>query len=99
MGAPGARAQGRCHPERPPDGALARLAGEAYHRGMHIQLSDADHALMDRYFRSVLIRYKDGGNDLMEATEELAQAFSQVARGDRGFLDHMLGVVEAGDDA
>ena len=51
---------------------------------MNITLSDADHVLMDRYFRSVLIRFKDGDNDLMEATQELAQAFSQVARGDAG---------------
>jgi hypothetical protein len=66
---------------------------------MQTHLTDADHALMDRYFRSVLIRFKAGTCDLMESTEELAQAFTQMAREEPAFRDHMLGVVEAGDEA
>ncbi|MDB5458369.1 MAG: hypothetical protein JWO72_110 [Caulobacteraceae bacterium] len=66
---------------------------------MHIDLTHADTVLMDRYFESVLLRFRDGKYNLGEATQELAQAFIQMARGDPGFRDHLLGVVEAGDDA
>ena len=66
---------------------------------MSIPLSDADYALMNRYFESVLLRFKDGRYDLGVATEELAQTFAQAALGHTDFREQMLGVVEAGDDA
>ena len=65
---------------------------------MHSSLTDADKALMNRYFESVLIRFKDGRYDLATATEELAQTFAQAAQ-EQNFREQMLGVTEAGDDA
>ncbi len=66
---------------------------------MATQFSDDDRALLDRYFESVLIRFKDGRYTLIDATEELAQAFRRIAVGDPTCLDDVRGVVEAGDDA
>lgn len=62
-------------------------------------LIDADRELMNRYFESVLLRFKDGRYDLATATSELAQTFTQAAEGVPDFRDQMLGVTEAGDDA
>lgn len=62
-------------------------------------LTAADRTLMDRYFASVLIRFKDGRYSLEAATEELAQTFTQGVEGGPDFREQMLGVTEAGDDA
>jgi len=66
---------------------------------MPTNLTDADRVLLDRYLESVLLRFNDNRLNLASATEELAQTFLRVARGEAAVLDHMLGVVEAGDDA
>ncbi len=66
---------------------------------MRIDLTAADRVLMDRYFESVLLRFRDDKYNLLETTQELALAFTQMANGEPAFRDHMLGVVEAGDDA
>jgi hypothetical protein len=62
-------------------------------------LTDADQILMERYFESVLLRFKDGRYDLIVAVEELAQAFNELAKGAADLREHLLGVIEAGDDA
>ena len=62
-------------------------------------LSAADRALLDRYLESVLLRFKDEKYNLLETTQELAQAFLRAGRGDPTVLDDMRGLVEAGDDA
>lgn len=64
---------------------------------MHQNLTGPDRVLLDRYIESVLLRFSDGKYNLREATQELAQAFTQTSREE--MLTHMLGVVEAGDDA
>ncbi len=66
---------------------------------MHLDLNGPDRALLNRYIESVLLRFSDNKYNLLEATEELGRTFAQAARGDAGFLDHLRGVVEAGDDA
>ncbi len=64
---------------------------------MHQNLTGPDRILLDRYIESVLLRFSDGKYNLLEATQELAQTFTQASREE--MLSHMLGVVEAGDDA
>ena len=64
---------------------------------MHQNLTGPDRVLLDRYIESVLLRFSDGKYNLLEATQELAQTMTQASRED--MLSHMLGVVEAGDDA
>jgi hypothetical protein len=66
---------------------------------MQTQFTGDDRVLLDRFIESVLLRFSDGKYTLVDATEELAQAFTRVARGDSTTLDHMRGVIEAGDDA
>ncbi|WP_425997084.1 hypothetical protein [Caulobacter sp. DWR1-3-2b1] len=66
---------------------------------MRNNLIGDDRVLLDRYIESVLLRFSDNKYNLGEATEELARAFIQVAAGEPDWLDHMRGVVEAGDDA
>jgi hypothetical protein len=66
---------------------------------MPTNLTDGDRVLLDRYLESVLLRFGDNKINLGSATEELAQSFVRVAQGDETVLDHMRGVVEAGDDA
>lgn len=63
---------------------------------MH-NLTGSERVLLDRYIESVLLRFADGKHNLQETTQELAQAFTQPERS--AFLDHLRGVVEAGDDA
>ncbi|WP_421933359.1 hypothetical protein [Phenylobacterium sp.] len=64
---------------------------------MHQNLTGPDRVLLDRYIESVLLRFSDGKYNLLEATQELGQAFTQASREE--FLAHLRGVVEAGDDA
>lgn len=64
---------------------------------MRTSLTGDERILLDRYIESVLLRFSDGKYNLREATQELAQAFTQASREE--MLTHMLGVVEAGDDA
>jgi hypothetical protein len=86
---------------------MAQLSFRAALRGsrwkvwsaMHIDLTNDDHALMDRYFDCVLIRHSEGVYDLDTARGELAHAFTQVARRDPAFREHMHAVLEAGDEA
>jgi hypothetical protein len=66
---------------------------------MRTNLTDGDRVLLDRYIESVLLRFSDNKINLGSATEELARMFVRVAQGQDGVLDHMRGVVEAGDDA
>ncbi|MDI1365514.1 MAG: hypothetical protein PSX79_11720 [bacterium] len=66
---------------------------------MRTNLTGEDRVLLDRYIESVLLRFSDGKFNLGETTEELAQAFVRIAQGDADCLDHMRGLVEAGDDA
>jgi hypothetical protein len=66
---------------------------------MRTNLTSDDRALLDRYVESVLLRFSDGRYDLAETTQELSEAFARVARGEPDYLDHMRGMVEAGDDA
>jgi hypothetical protein len=66
---------------------------------MRTHLTGEDRVLLDRYIESVLLRFSDGKFNLGETTEELAQAFVRIAQGDPDSLDHMRGLVEAGDDA
>ena len=66
---------------------------------MRNDLTGEDRVLLDRYIESVLLRFGDNRYSLGEATQELAGAFAQVAAGEPGWLDHLRGVVEAGDDA
>ena len=66
---------------------------------MRTNLTGDDRVLLNRYIESVLLRFSDGKYNLLETTEELAQAFSRVAQGEPNALEHMRGVVEAGDDA
>lgn len=66
---------------------------------MRTQFTGDDRLLLDRFIESVLLRFSDGKYNLADATEELAQAFTRVARGDPDTLDHLRGIVEAGDDA
>ena len=70
-----------------------------YRVAMRTNLTGEDRVLLDRYIESVLLRFSDGKFNLGETTEELAQAFVRVAHGEPDCLDHMRGVVEAGDDA
>lgn len=64
---------------------------------MHLNLTGPDRVLLDRYIESVLIRFSDGKYNLRDATQELAGAFTESDRA--AFLDHLRGVIEAGDDA
>jgi len=66
---------------------------------MNIVFSPSDRALLDRYIESVLLRFSDGKLNLLETTEEFAQAFIQLSKGEHDLLSHLRGVVEAGDDA
>lgn len=66
---------------------------------MRNNLIGDDRILLDRYIESVLLRFSDNRYSLGDATQELAQAFVQVAAGEPDWLVHMRGVVEAGDDA
>ncbi len=66
---------------------------------MQTQFTGDDRVLLERFIESVLLRYSDGKYNLADATEELAQAFNRVAGGAPDALDHMRGVIEAGDDA
>jgi len=75
---------------RPPQGLGLRMS---------TNLSEGDRVLLDRYIESVLLRFSDGRIHLGEATEELAQTMVRAARGGGDLLDHMRGLVEAGDDA
>ncbi|CAN5371530.1 hypothetical protein JKL49_20760 [Phenylobacterium sp. 20VBR1] len=60
-------------------------------------LDGPDRVLLDRYLESVLLRFSDGKYSLAEATQELAQTFTQPEREE--LLAHLRGVIEAGDDA
>jgi hypothetical protein len=66
---------------------------------MRTNLTGDDRVLLDRYVESILLRFSDGKYNLAEATQELGEAFARVARGEPDYLDHMRGMVEAGDDA
>ncbi|MEO6340184.1 MAG: hypothetical protein ABIO39_09120 [Caulobacteraceae bacterium] len=66
---------------------------------MHTIFTGDDRVLLDRYLESVLLRFQDGKYNLFDTTAELAQAFAQTAARSSGLLDHMRGVIEAGDDA
>lgn len=66
---------------------------------MRTNFTGDDRILLDRFIESVLLRFSDGKYNLADATEELAQAFTRVAGGEPDALDHMRGVIEAGDDA
>ena len=66
---------------------------------MRTNLTAGDRVLLDRYIESVLLRFGDNRINLGAATEELAETFVRAAQGDDKVLDHMRGVVEAGDDA
>lgn len=66
---------------------------------MRTNLIDGDRVLLDRYIESVLLRFSDNKVNLGSATAELAEMFVRVAQGEENVLDHMRGVVEAGDDA
>lgn len=66
---------------------------------MKLDLAGPDRVLLVRYIESVLLRYNDSTYNLREATEDLAEAFAQASRGDPEFLEHVRGVVEAGDEA
>jgi hypothetical protein len=66
---------------------------------MRTNLTGDDRVLLDRYLESVLLRFSDGKYKLGDAAQELAQAFVRVAQGEADALEHMRGVVEAGDDA
>ena len=66
---------------------------------MQTTFTGADRILLDRYIESLLLRFQDGRCSLHEATQELGQAFAQAATRNAGLLDHMRGVIEAGDDA
>lgn len=65
---------------------------------MRTQFEGEDLTLLNRYVESVLLRYGDRRWTLLDATEELVETFCGVARGRNDILQHMLGVVEAGDD-
>ena len=66
---------------------------------MTVSLGGAERALLDRYIESVLLRFADGKYSLLEATEEFAQTFALSTQGAADFLEHVRGIVEAGDDA
>ena len=66
---------------------------------MHTTFTGDDRTLLDRYVESVLLRFQDGKYNLFDATQEFAQAFAQAAVRSQTLLDHMRGVIEAGDDA
>jgi hypothetical protein len=66
---------------------------------MRTNLAGDDRVLLNRYIESVLLRFSDGKYNLLQATEELEQMFRRVAQGEADFLEHMRGLVEAGDDA
>ena len=66
---------------------------------MKLNLTGPDRALLDRYIESVLLRFSDGKYGLLEATEELAQTVLRAAQDAPDLLEHVRGIVEAGDDA
>lgn len=66
---------------------------------MRTQFEGEDLTLLNRYVESVLLRFGDGRWTLIDAAEELVETFSGVSGDRTGLLQHMLGVVEAGDDA
>jgi hypothetical protein len=66
---------------------------------MHTIFTGDDRILLERYVESVLLRFQDGKYNLLDATQEFAQAFTQAAARSQTLLDHMRGVIEAGDDA
>lgn len=66
---------------------------------MRTNFDGDDLILLNRYIESVLLRFGDGRYSLLDATQELAQAFTGLACNQPDLLEHMLGVVEAGDDA
>lgn len=70
-----------------------------YRRVMRTNFLGDDRLLLDRYVESVLLRFGDGKYNLAEATEELSLAFVLATGDEPGCLDHMRGVIEAGDDA
>ena len=81
-----------------PPGLAGNLTKQ-YGASMHIDMTDDDRELMDRYFDCVLIRHSEGIYDLDTARGELARAFALIARGDPSFRDHVHAVLEAGDEA
>jgi hypothetical protein len=66
---------------------------------MQTQFTGDDRVLLERFIESVLLRFSDGKYSLADATQELGQAFTRVAGREPDVLDHMRGVIEAGDDA
>ena len=63
------------------------------------QLSDDTRQLLERYCECVLIRHAEGGYDLQTARAELVDAFGKLSGGEAAFRDHILAVIEAGDEA
>ncbi|PTS91191.1 MULTISPECIES: hypothetical protein [unclassified Caulobacter] len=66
---------------------------------MQTQFTGEDHVLLERFIQSVLLRFSDGTSSLADATRDLGEAFIRVAGREPDVLDHMRGVIEAGDDA
>ena len=61
---------------------------------MAIDLSNADHDVLDEFLASVLERYRRGEVDLSTARSDLAEAFSLASRDNRNFLKFMRFVIE-----
>jgi len=66
---------------------------------MQTQFTGDDHVLLERFIQSVLLRFSDGRSSLADATQDLSEAFIRVAGREPDVLEHMRGVIEAGDDA
>ena len=66
---------------------------------MASDLPNPDQALLNRYFETVLIRYKDGRYDLQMARLELDRTFALSMRSQSALHDHVQAIVDAGDDA
>jgi len=66
---------------------------------MRTNFDGEDLKVLNRYVESVLLRFGDGRYSLKDANDELVEAFTGVARNRSDLIAHMLGVVEAGDDA
>lgn len=66
---------------------------------MRTNFDGEDLTILNRYVESVLLRFGDSRYSLKDATDELVEAFTGVARNRPDLIEHLLGVVEAGDDA
>lgn len=64
---------------------------------MAIDLTDADHQLLDEYLEKVLDLYRTDKVSRVWARSDIAEAFSLLARGNESFRNHMEASLKRAD--